>query len=194
MEMPNTNPPTFTQELLETKYNLAQEYGTQIKCNPAIKFNQRGALIEGVKQNKLDVICTDHAPHTTEEKANNLWNAPSGVPLVQHSLHILLELYKKGELSLETIVCKTSHSVAKCFQIKNRGYIREGYFADLVLVDINKKTTVSKNNINYKCKWSPFEGETFNSFVEKTFVNGNLVYMNGQFDECMNGQRILFDR
>lgn len=171
-----------------------EKYGTKIKCNPAIKFNQRPALVEGVKSDLLDVICTDHAPHTWEEKNNNLWDAPSGVPLVQHSLNILLELYHRGELSLETIVQKASHNVAKCFQVHNRGYIREGYFADLVLVDLKGKTTVEKSNINYKCNWSPFEGETFNSYISHTFVNGNLVFANGQFDECMNGQRLTFDR
>lgn len=171
-----------------------EKYGTKIKCNPAIKFGQRKALIEGVNNNLLDVICTDHAPHTIDEKNNNLWNAPSGVPLVQHSLYILLDLYKKGELSLEKIVEKTSHSVAKCFRVKQRGFIREGYFADLVLVDLNKHFTVRKDNINYKCKWSPFEGYTFNSLITNTFVNGNRVFVNGQFDECMNGQRLSFDR
>ncbi len=171
-----------------------EKYGTKIKCNPAIKFGQRDALIQGVKDNLLDVICTDHAPHTIDEKNNTLWKAPSGVPLVQHSLQILLELYKKGKLDLETIVEKTSHSVAKCFQIEKRGFIREGYFADLVLFDLNKNTLVNKKNINYKCNWSPFEQHTFNSYITNTFVNGNRVYVNGIFDECMNGQRLSFKR
>jgi dihydroorotase len=169
--------------------------GSQIKCNPAIKeARHKKAIFEALLADKIDVIATDHAPHTWEEKQGNYWKAPSGLPLVQHPLNIMLEFYKQGKISLEKIAEKMSHAVATCFQIKERGFIREGYWADLVLVDLNKTTTVSKENILYKCGWSPFEGQTFHSKIEKTIVSGNLIYDNGVFEEAEKGKRILFER
>ncbi len=151
--------------------------GNQIKCNPAIKtkFDQE-ALIEAVNSNKLDIIATDHAPHTFEEKMGNYSEAPAGIPLVQHSLLSLIDHYKKGKLTLETIVEKACHNPATRFAVKDRGFIREGYHADLVLINLNKLTTVRKDNILYKCGWSPFLNHTFQSKIEKTIVNGRVIY------------------
>jgi dihydroorotase len=170
-------------------------YGNLIKCNPAIKApNNRKALWEALMDDRLDVIATDHAPHTWDEKNEPYEKAHAGIPLVQHSLLLMLDYYKQGTITLEKIVEKMSHAVADCFQVKERGYIREGYFADLVIVDMDDTTTVSKGNIISKCGWSPFEGKTFSSKVTHTFVNGNLVYGNGQWDESIKGQRLQFDR
>ena len=170
-------------------------YGTKIKWNPAIKSaKDRNALIEGLKSNKIDVVATDHAPHTLEEKSNTYFKAPSGGPLVQHSLVAMLELYHQNKLTLNDIVNKMCHTPADIFQVKNRGYIREGYCADLVLVDLDSAWTVNKNNTLYKCKWSPFESQSFKSKVTHTIVNGNLVYDNGVFDESVKGERLLFER
>ena len=172
-----------------------EEKGTFIKWNPAVKTAQdRAAIIEAINNNTIDVLATDHAPHTLEEKNNNYLKAPSGGPLVQHALLAWLELVKKGAFTLEHIVQKTSHDVATLFQISNRGYIREGYYADLVLVDFDNDWEVNKDNILYKCGWSPFEGVRFTSKVEKTFVNGALVYDNGEIIEGTNGKRLLFER
>ena len=169
--------------------------GNLIKCNPAIKAPQnREALWKALSDDRLDVIATDHAPHTWEEKNEPYEKAHAGVPLVQHSLLLMLHYYKQGRISLEKIVQKMSHAVADCFQIKDRGYVREGYFADLVIVDLNKTTTVSKENILYKCGWSPFEGQTFPAEVTHTFINGNLVYENGQWNESVRGKRLTFER
>ncbi len=171
------------------------KYGTKIKWNPAIKTTKdREALINGLKNNKIDVVATDHAPHTSDEKNNTYFKAPSGGPLVQHSLVAMLELYHQNKLSLNDIVNKMCHTPADIFQIKERGYIREGYWADLVLVDLDSPWTVNKNNTLYKCKWSPFENQTFKSKVTHTIVNGNLVYNNGIFDESVKGKRLLFER
>ncbi len=168
---------------------------TLIKCNPAIKTREdREALIAAVNSGKIDVIATDHAPHTWEEKQHPYFQAPSGLPLVQHALPSLLEHYHNGLLTLETIVEKTSHAVAELFQIKDRGYIREGYWADLVLVDRKRPTTVEKSNILYHCGWSPFEGFTFRSSVLATVVSGHLAYFDGQFNDQQLGKRLLFDR
>ena len=170
------------------------KYGTKIKWNPAIKKeSDRSALIKALKNNLIDVVATDHAPHTIEEKQNSYFKAPSGGPLVQHSLNAMIELYKKGDISLEQVVEKMCHNPARIFGVKNRGFIRKGYFADLVLVDLNSSYTVDNNNILYKCKWSPFEGTTFNSVVTHTFVNGKLVYNNGVFDESVKGKALEFD-
>jgi dihydroorotase len=144
--------------------------------------------------NRLDVIATDHAPHTLEEKQNTYFKAPSGGPLVQHSLIAMLQLQVQGKISLEKIVEKMCHAPADCFSVDRRGYIREGYFADLVLVDLESDWQVEKDNILYKCGWSPFEGEVFNSKVTHTFVNGHLVYNNGKFDEVLKGKRLKFNR
>ncbi len=170
-------------------------YGTRIKWNPAVKTEaDRLALLQALKDNKIDVIATDHAPHTMDEKANGYFKAPSGGPLVQHSLVAMLEFYHRGELSLEKIVEKMCHAPADCFQVEKRGYIRPGYFADLVVVDIDKSWKVSKENTYYKVGWSPFDGKEFKSQVLKTFVNGSLVYDEGKFDENYRGLRLSFDR
>ncbi len=169
--------------------------GNYIKWNPAVKkASDRDAILKAVLDNKIDVIATDHAPHTIEEKEQTYFKAPSGGPLIQHSLTAMIELHKHGKITLEKIAEKMAHAVADCFQIEKRGYIREGYFADLVLVDLNCTQTVDKSNILYKCGWSPFEGVTFHSKVKYTFVSGHLVYENGHFDESCKGERMSFVR
>jgi dihydroorotase len=169
--------------------------GNLIKCNPAIKapYNREG-LWKALLDDRLDVIATDHAPHTWEEKNEPYEKAHAGIPLVQHSLLLMLHYFKQGRISLEKIVEKMSHAVADCFQIQERGYIREGYFADLVIVDLDESTAVTKENILYKCGWSPFEGETFPAQVTHTFVSGHLVYGNDVWDESIRGKRLTFDR
>ena len=172
-----------------------EEKGTLIKWNPAVKTaHDRDAILQGVLDNKIDVIATDHAPHTLEEKSNSYFKAPSGGPLVQHALVAMLELHHDNKISLEKIAEKMSHAVADCFQIEKRGYIKAGYFADLVVVDLNNPWTVAKENLFYKCGWSPFEGTTFQSKVLQTFVNGNLVYNFGDINETMRGKRLTFER
>lgn len=172
-----------------------EQLGYKIKCNPAIKSAEnKAALWEALLDDRLDIIATDHAPHLLSEKEPPYEKAHAGLPLVQHSLLLMLHYHKLGKISLEKIVEKMSHAVARCFQIENRGYIREGYFADLVLVDLNTATTVSKENILYKCGWSPLEGFQFPAAVTNTFVNGNLVYENGRFDESHKGGRLRFNR
>ena len=169
--------------------------GNKIKCNPAIKAaHNREGLWKGLLDDRLDVIATDHAPHTLHEKEEPYEKAHAGLPLVQHSLLLMLYYYKQGKISLEKIAEKMSHAVADCFQIKERGYIREGFFADLVLIDMNKTTTVSQDNILYKCGWSPLEGFEFPATITHTFVNGRLVYGNGNWDESNTGMRLSFDR
>ncbi|MDI3318930.1 dihydroorotase [Pinibacter soli] len=169
--------------------------GNLIKCNPAIKapFNKE-ALWDAMLDDRLDIIATDHAPHTWAEKDEPYEKAHAGLPLVQHSLSLMLHYVKQGKISIEKVVEKMSHAVAECFQIENRGYIREGYFADLVIVDMNAPTTVNKSNILYKCGWSPLEDFTFPASITHTFVNGNLVYGNGVWDESNKGMRLRFDR
>jgi dihydroorotase len=167
--------------------------GTLIKWNPAVKTEKdRDGIFNGVLSDKIDVIATDHAPHTLEEKSQNYVKAPSGGPLIQHSLVAMLDFYHQGKISLEKIVEKMSHNVAKLFRIEERGYIREGYHADLVLVDLDDPWTVSKENILAKCGWSPFEGHTFKSKVSHTIVSGHVVFENGQFDESKKGERLNF--
>jgi dihydroorotase len=169
--------------------------GNWIKWNPAIKTAaDRDEIFKAVLDDRIDVIATDHAPHTIEEKSQPYSKAPSGGPLVQHALIAMLEFYKQGKISLEKIVEKMAHSPAICFQIENRGFIREGYWADLVLVDLNKRSTVSRANVLYKCGWSPFEGQTFASSVVSTIVSGNLVYENGKITEGVFGKRLVFNR
>jgi dihydroorotase len=171
------------------------EKGTSIKWNPAVKTAaDRDAILQAVLDNRIDVIATDHAPHTIEEKQNTYFKAPSGGPLVQHALVAMLEMYHQGKISLEKIVEKMSHAPAELFQVASRGYIREGYKADLVLVDLNNSWTVEKGNVLSKCGWSPFEDYTFHSKVMSTFVNGNRVYNDGQFNESVKGERLLFNR
>ena len=166
-----------------------------IKWNPSIKTAyDREKIFEAVLNNTIDVIATDHAPHTLEEKQLTYLKAPSGGPLVQHSILAMLDFYHDKKITLEKIVEKMSHHVADLFKIYKRGYIREGYYADLVLVNLKKPNTVTKQNILYKCGWSPFEGHTFKSSIEKTFVNGHLVYDNGLFDESILGNRLVFEK
>jgi dihydroorotase len=172
-----------------------KEKGNFIKWNPAIKTAQdRDAIFQAVLNGTIDVIATDHAPHTIEEKSKPYSQAPSGGPLVQHALQALLEFYHQGKITLEQIVQKTAHNTALCFQIERRGFIREGYWADLVLVDVNKSYTVNKSNILSKCQWSPFEEQTFQSSITHTIVSGNLVFENGTIKEGVSGRRLLFDR
>lgn len=169
--------------------------GSLIKCNPAVKSAaDQQALLDAVRNDVLDIIATDHAPHTWEEKQNSYFKAPSGVPLVQHSLQALLELYHNGVFTLETIVKKTSHAVAERFQVQDRGYIREGYFADLVLLDLGKPYVVNDDNILYHCGWSPFNGHRFHSTVEMTLVNGQIAWQNGQVTDQILGKRLTFNR
>jgi dihydroorotase len=171
------------------------DLGTFVKWNPAIKTRfDRDALINGVKNNLIDVIGTDHAPHTSEEKKKSYFKAPSGGPLIQHSLAIMLEFWHRKIFSLEKIVEMMCHNPAILFNIRNRGFIREGYKADLCLVDLHRPWTVSKKNILYKCGWSPLEGDTFSSKVVKTIVNGTIVYDDGIINEDYRGERLLFDR
>ena len=169
--------------------------GNRIKCNPAIKApHNREALWQALLDDRLDVIASDHAPHTWKEKQEDYEQAHAGLPLVQHSLQLMLHYVKEGKISLEKVAEKMSHAVATCFQIKERGFIREGYYADLVLVNMNEPTTVAKENILYKCGWSPLEDFTFPASITHTFVNGHLVYGNGVFDESKMGMRMQFDR
>jgi dihydroorotase len=169
--------------------------GNKIKCNPAIKAKEnKAALWEALLDGRLDIIATDHAPHTVEEKSGDYMHAHAGLPLVQHSLLLMLHYFKQGNISLENVVEKMSHAPAKCFQIAERGFIREGYYADLVMVDLNNKNTVAKDNILYKCGWSPLEGFEFPASIEKTFVNGYPVYENGKVDTSYRGMRLKFNR
>ena len=176
----------FSEEDYATKGNL-------IKWNPAIKTaHDREEIFKAMLDDRIDVIATDHAPHTLEEKAQSYLKAPSGGPLIQHSLVAMLDFYHQGKISLEKIADKMAHRVAQLFRIKDRGFIREGYMADLVLVNLNSPWTVSKENTLSKCGWSPFEGHTFRSKVTHTIVSGHLVYDNGTFDESKKGERLTF--
>jgi dihydroorotase len=178
----------FTDEDYKTK-------GAFIKWNPAVKEKaDRDAIREAVMSDKIDVIATDHAPHTYEEKSNPYTSAPSGGPLVQHALSALFELCDDGIFTYEKVVEKIAHNPAMLFNVQNRGFIREGYFADLVLIDTQRPYTVENDNILYKCGWSPFEGHTFDNQVIATFVNGHLAYIGGEFDESQKGMRLTFDR
>lgn len=171
------------------------EKGNFIKWNPAIKTRfDKDALISGLINDKIDILATDHAPHTLEEKSNTYFKAPSGGPLIQHSLAAMLELWHRKTIALEKIVEKMCHNPAILFNIKDRGFIREGYKADLCLFDPENEWRVDKNNILYKCGWSPFEGTTFRSKVVKTIINGTVVYDNGEINEDYRGQRLIFDR
>jgi dihydroorotase len=168
--------------------------GNFIKWNPAVKTaNDRDEILRAVLDNRIDVIATDHAPHTLEEKQNNYLKAPSGGPLVQHTLIAMLDLYHQQKISLERIAEKMCHNVATLFRIEQRGFIREGYFADLVLVNLNQAHTVEKSNLLYKCAWSPFEGHTFKSSIHTTFVNGDIAYQNGKVNPNARGMRLTFN-
>lgn len=169
--------------------------GNLIKWNPAVKTAaDRDAILKAVLDGRIDIIATDHAPHTIEEKAKPYSEAPSGGPLVQHALTALLEMYHQGKITLEQIVEKTAHNPAICFQVEKRGFIREGYWADLVLVDLNDPWKVKKENILYKCGWSPFEGQTFQSKIDCTIVSGNIVWENGKLQDITRGKRLQFNR
>ncbi|MCX8019838.1 MAG: dihydroorotase [Chitinophagaceae bacterium] len=169
--------------------------GYLIKCNPAIKApHHKEALWKALLDNRLDIIATDHAPHLKEEKQPPYEKAHAGLPLIQHPLLLMLYYYKQGRIRLETIAEKMSHAVAECFQIRERGYIREGYYADLVIVDLNRTTQVTSDTILYKCGWSPFEGFVFPAAVTHTFVSGHLVYDDGTWNESHTGKRIEFLR
>jgi dihydroorotase len=178
----------FSNADYETKGNL-------IKWNPAIKSAEdRDGILKAVLDGRIDVIATDHAPHTVEEKAQPYMQAPSGGPLVQHALPAMLQLYHQGKITLEQITEKMAHNVATCFQIEKRGFIREGYWADMVLVNLNNPWKVSADNILYKCKWSPFEGTSFQSKVVHTIVSGKIAYQNGSLVEVGSGSRLTFER
>ena len=169
--------------------------GTLIKWNPAVKkVSDREALWKALNEDKIDVLATDHAPHTEQEKQNPYTKAPSGGPLVQHAFPALLTAVQQGKTTLEKLVEKACHNPAILFKIQNRGFLREGYFADLVLVDLNQKFTVVKEDLRYQCGWSPFEGTTFEATIAKTFVNGNLVYDQGKIIEGTLGKKLTFDR
>ena len=172
-----------------------ERLGVLIKWNPAIKTEQdRRGLLKALLDDRIDIITTDHAPHTLEEKQKPYFKSMSGAPMVQHSLNCMLEFYKEGLISLEKIVEKMCHNPATLYRMEKRGFIREGYFADLALVDLNSQWTVSKDNLLYKCGWSPLEGTTFQTKVVQTYVNGNLVYDKGGFREAVKGRPITFQK
>lgn len=171
-----------------------EAHGTHIKCNPAIKAaSHQQALFPALLDNRLDIIATDHAPHTLDEKDNPYTSAPSGLPLVQHSLNVMLDFYQKGMISLERIVEKMCHAPAECFRLAERGYLDEGYFADIVIVDPEKEWQVQRDSLYSKCGWSPFEGHNFKGQVESTIVSGHLAYHQGKFDESKQGMRLAFN-
>jgi dihydroorotase len=174
--------------------NDYDKYGSKIKWNPAIKSKEdQAALIDGLKNNLLDVVATDHAPHTKEEKARKYFDAPSGGPLVQHSVVAMLEIAEQGIFTKEMVVEKMCHAPATLFKIKNRGFIREGYFADIALIKPHHPWLVEDGNVLYKCGWSPLSGTTFSNLVTHTFVNGHLAYDNGNFDMTQKGFRLEFN-
>jgi len=176
----------------ESRY---KDLGARIKCNPAIKSeSDRAALIKAVNEDRIDVIATDHAPHTSSEKQKSYFKAPAGLPLVQHALLTLFDLAADDQISIERIVDKTSHAVADIFGVVDRGYVREGYFADLVIMDANKPCTVDSSNLLAKCHWSPFEGHTFSSSVDTTIVNGEIVFRDGALTEKIAGRKLEFNR
>ena len=176
----------------ESRYD---ELGTRIKCNPAIKrATDREALIRGLNEGRLDVIATDHAPHTAAEKKRSYFKAPAGLPLVQHALQVLFDLVDRGELPLELVVTKTTHAVAELYGVVDRGYVREGYFADLVIVDPKRPQTIDSESLLAKCHWSPFEGHEFSASIDTTIVNGTVVYRDGKLTGAIAGQRLEFNR
>jgi dihydroorotase len=176
----------------ESRY---EDLGARIKCNPAIKTAEdRAALVRALNDGRIDVIATDHAPHLAGEKQRSYFRAPAGLPLVQHALLVIFELMKGSQISAELLVDRTSHAVADIFGVVDRGYVREGYFADLVLVDDKTPYTVRSSNLLAKCHWSPFEGVTFGSTIDTTVVNGHIVYQNGELSSDIVGQRLEFDR
>ena len=176
----------------ETRY---EDLGTRIKCNPAIKAaSDRAALVKALNEGRIDVIATDHAPHTLNEKNQTYFKAPAGLPLVQHALLVLFDLAARGEISLELVVDRACHAPADLFGVKERGYVREGWYADLVIVDPQRPFRVEKSNLLCRCRWSPFEGHEFSSTIDTTIVNGEVVYRDGEVTNNVAGQRLLFDR
>jgi dihydroorotase len=176
----------------ESRY---EELGTRIKCNPAIKTaDDRRALVAAVNDGRIDIIATDHAPHTREEKDSKYFGAPAGLPLVQHALLTLFDLAKRGEMSLELLVDRTSHAPAEIFGVSERGFVREGYFADLVIVDPRKPFRVAAENVLYKCGWSPFEGHEFSATIDTTIINGRIAYCDGRLTGAVPGTRLEFSR
>jgi len=175
--------------------NDYKKKGSLIKWNPSVKkVSDKKALLKAVINDKIDVIATDHAPHTIDEKSKPYLQAPSGGPLVQHALPAMLELYHQKKISLKKIIEKMCHNPAICFNVEKRGFIKEGYYADLILVNLNSPWKVNKENLLYKCNWSPFEGDIFKSKITHTIVNGNIVYNNGVFYEGNKGMRLTFER
>ncbi|ODS80180.1 MAG: dihydroorotase [Cytophagaceae bacterium SCN 52-12] len=176
----------------------AEDYrrlGSLIKCNPAIKaLPNKDRILAAVLDDRIDVIATDHAPHTREEKAQHYWQAPSGLPLTQHALPLMLELVRQGKIPIEKVAEKMSHAVADCFRIRERGYLREGYWADMVLADLDSETPVREEDLESKCGWSPFTGMVLHSKITHTWVSGHLAYAEGKFDLSKTGERLLFDR
>jgi dihydroorotase len=176
----------------ESRY---EELGTRIKCNPAIKrAEDRQALVRALNEGRIDVIATDHAPHTAEEKDNVYFKAPAGLPLVQHALLTLFDLVARNEISIELLVDKACHASADLFGVGERGYVREGWFADLVLVDPARPYRVKSDNVLYKCGWSPFEGHEFSASIDTTIINGDIVYRDGRLTGAVAGQRLDFSR
>lgn len=171
-----------------------KQLGNKIKCNPAIKHGHKEKLFQALLDDRFDIIATDHAPHQLEEKLKPYWQAPAGLPLVQHGLLTMLEFHRQGKISLERIVEKMAHAPAECFKIEKRGFLREGYWADLTVFDLSRKTEVKTENLYYKCGWSPFEGYIFESAVTETIVSGHLAYSNGVFNENSKGKRLKFLR
>lgn len=196
----------ITSEVCVHHLHFSQEdyarLGALIKCNPAIKYkSDKEALFKGLLEDKLDIIATDHAPHLWDEKQQDYFKAPAGLPLVQHGLNIMLEFYQDEKISLERIVEKMCHAPAVCFQIDRRGYLREGYYADIAILDLEEEWKVLEENLYYKCKWSPLKDKVFKGKVKKTWVSGHLAYDesrymedNGWFDESKMGERLLFNR
>ncbi len=197
-ELPLADKKITSEACVHHLYFSADDYailGNQIKCNPAIKASEnREALFPALLDDRLDIIATDHAPHTWEEKSKPYLQAPSGLPLVQHSLNIMLDFVQQGKISIEKVVEKMAHSPAECFNVRDRGFIDEGKYADIVLVDPNKKHIINKSNLLYKCQWSPLEGKSFIGKVKATFVNGQQVYHEDGIFTQGCGQRLLFDK
>ena len=176
----------------ESRY---EDLGTKIKCNPAIKSaTDREALIAALNDGRIDIIATDHAPHTSSEKGRSYFEAPAGLPMVQHALQTLFDLAAAEQISIELLVDRSCHAPAEIFGVRDRGYIREGCFADLVIVDTSKPYKVDQSNLLCKCHWSPFEGHEFSSTIDTTIINGNIVYRDGQLTGAIAGQRLEFTR
>jgi dihydroorotase len=176
----------------ETRY---RELGTRIKCNPAIKrAADREALLAALNDGRIDIIATDHAPHTADEKHNPYFKAPAGLPLVQHALLTLFDLVDRGAISLELLVDRACHASADLFGVEERGYVREGWYADLVIVDPNRPHPVTSDSVLYKCGWSPFEGHEFSATIDTTIINGNVVFRDGRLTGQVPGQRLQFSR